>query len=1083
MIQKTGRYLLSVLLALALVLGLLPVMDLTAKAEDNVVFVTKGGTFYKEDIDFSKTYIFYLDSGQEYSLTIDARSVAQDPGPYLFVKNCSNSQAEQGWGVQTGNASFRSIWALYIRSDRSAVIDGAFKWPNGQGGYTGYPRHISGGNAWKLHFTSDGYTLESCKLKEPTYTVREVSLLCSDEAQPLLQASGESGPRHYRYKLDGTPWYEPGGQWSAWSTDVPTAQASGTYMVQWYSDFTEEWIGKGSEETPAQTVFTRIFDKAFPKPTLEGYSEPYDAESHSVTMTDVAEEGESEPVYYYRTSEDGNKWGEWFATAPTRTDVGVTYVQAYRRGDETHADSEVTDAVQIEINKADPTANAPTVPTMTYRNGQKLSEVALPNPEGNTEGTWSWNENPDLDTIGENQYSAKFTPRDTKNYNIVSDVKVTVTVDRADPTAFAPSALTAKYGQTLSALTLTNPNGNTPGAWTWKDTPETTVVGDTGEHSFEVVFTPEDGVHFKPASGSVTVTVERADPTAVAPAPTATYGQTLSAVTMTNPEDNTPGKWAWADSGETSVGAAGSHTFKASFEPEDKANYNSVSDVVVTLTVNKAEVTAPVIDSKEYNGQLQTAAVDENNALYDIVLNKGGTDVGEYQVVLALTDPANYRWEDGGKANKVLSFRITKTQAPVVEVPTPVAVTYNPDRTLANAPLPEGWAWTDNTVKPTVVNNGYAAALTVDDDNYDYTGVQGYDPDTHKVTRTLALTVNKAEVTAPFIVPKTYNGQPQTPDVPSTELFSVRIGNCVTVGEYGVVLTLADADNYKWTDSDEATNTLTFEIKKAIAPAVIVPYPDAVIYGPKSTLAKVDLPTGWAWTDDTIVPTVDNSGYPAALDVDDRNYDYTGEQGYDPDTHKVTRTVALTVYKAAQELVMGPMAKTPTYTGSAQELVSAGSAPDGEMQYALGTETKATQPYTTSIPTATDIGTYYVWYRVVGDDNHESTDELGPVEVALAPSPEFGEPDFILPEQLKVLDESAFEGVTSLTIVDAHNCTSIGKDAFKGTGLEQIRLPKDCEIDPEAFGEQRICVFAPAGGTTEAFCADYDNLVFIAEAE
>ena len=94
-----------------------------------------------------------------------------------------------------------------------------------------------------------------------------------------------------------------------------------------------------------------------------------------------------------------------------------------------------------------------------------------------------------------------------------------------------------------------------------------------------------------------------------------------------------------------------------------------------------------------------------------------------------------------------------------------------------------------------------------------------------------------------------------------------------------------------------------------------------------------------------------------------------------------------------------------------------------------------------------------------------------------------GTPDFILPEQLKVLDESALEGVPSLTLVDAHSCAAIGRDAFKGTGLEQIRLPKDCEIDPEAFGEQRICVFAPAGGTTEAFCADDDNLVFVAEAE
>jgi len=43
------------------------------------------------------------------------------------------------------------------------------------------------------------------------------------------------------------------------------------------------------------------------------------------------------------------------------------------------------------------------------------------------------------------------------------------------------------------------------------------------------------------------------------------------------------------------------------------------------------------------------------------------------------------------------------------------------------------------------------------------------------------------------------------------------------------------------------------------------------------------------------------------------------------------------------------------------------------MQYALGTATEATQPYTTSIPTATNAGTYYVWFKVVGDATHVDT--------------------------------------------------------------------------------------------------------------
>ena len=72
--------------------------------------------------------------------------------------------------------------------------------------------------------------------------------------------------------------------------------------------------------------------------------------------------------------------------------------------------------------------------------------------------------------------------------------------------------------------------------------------------------------------------------------------------------------------------------------------------------------------------------------------------------------------------------------------------------------------------------------------------------------------------------------------------------------------------------------------------------------------------------------------------------------------------------------VTAPTAKTLTYNGQAQELVTAGSTDGGEMQYALGTATEVTGQYTASIPTKTNAGTYYVWYKVVGDENHVDTE-------------------------------------------------------------------------------------------------------------
>ena len=85
-----------------------------------------------------------------------------------------------------------------------------------------------------------------------------------------------------------------------------------------------------------------------------------------------------------------------------------------------------------------------------------------------------------------------------------------------------------------------------------------------------------------------------------------------------------------------------------------------------------------------------------------------------------------------------------------------------------------------------------------------------------------------------------------------------------------------------------------------------------------------------------------------------------------------------TITKADSAVTAPPTAKTLTENGQNQELVNAGSATGGNMQYALGTDatTAPTDGWGTSIPTATNAGTYYVWYKVVGDANHKNTEPV-----------------------------------------------------------------------------------------------------------
>jgi hypothetical protein len=94
-------------------------------------------------------------------------------------------------------------------------------------------------------------------------------------------------------------------------------------------------------------------------------------------------------------------------------------------------------------------------------------------------------------------------------------------------------------------------------------------------------------------------------------------------------------------------------------------------------------------------------------------------------------------------------------------------------------------------------------------------------------------------------------------------------------------------------------------------------------------------------------------------------------------------------------------------------------------------------------------------------------------------------PDFVLPAFLTEIGEEAFAEDTSLTIMDAGNCAKIDANAFRGcTNLKRIRLSQNCEIDDTAFADcvALRAVFAPAGGTTAAWCASHDvNFVPISQ--
>ena len=238
----------------------------------------------------------------------------------------------------------------------------------------------------------------------------------------------------------------------------------------------------------------------------------------------------------------------------------------------------------------------------------------------------------------------------------------------------------------------------------------------------------------------------------------------------------------------------------------------------------------------------------------------------------------------------------------------------------------------------------------------------------------------KTKLDSPVIASKTYTGSNQTATVAENEAYEVTVNAGGTnVGEYDVVLTLTDTKKYEWTtpDADDKTKvTLKFAITKASNEITVLTVADRT-YG-----EQADEPTATAkfGTPEFTYATSENGEYTATVPSAVGEYwvkaTVEGTSNYDG----AIKTAQFEIKKAASAVTTAPAAKTLVYTGSAQELVTAGAANGGTLNYKLGDG-----EWGTAIPAATDAGDYKVYYKVVGDESHSDTAETEiPVTIAKA---------------------------------------------------------------------------------------------------
>lgn len=190
------------------------------------------------------------------------------------------------------------------------------------------------------------------------------------------------------------------------------------------------------------------------------------------SLTDRTGDAKAQVTYYYNTTNSNSGGTEWKNIQPDTLSAGTRYYMYAELGETENYESFTTDCVKFWVMKAIPTCTKPTGLTAKY--GQKLSQIALPNPEGNTPGTWRWQE-PEtvLDQLGTRSFYADFKP-DNETYSEVLNVAIDVTVGPADGGSLKTVELAQKYTDT-SEHTYTPDWSGLPSGQTWRYNSEYSV--------------------------------------------------------------------------------------------------------------------------------------------------------------------------------------------------------------------------------------------------------------------------------------------------------------------------------------------------------------------------------------------------------------------------------------------------------------------------------------------------------------------------------------------------------------------------------------------------------------------------------
>ncbi len=471
----------------------------------------------------------------------------------------------------------------------------------------------------------------------------------------------------------------------------------------------------------------------------------------------------------------------------------------------------------------------------------------------------------------------------------------------------------------------------------------------------------------------------------------------------------------------------GAGTYTVHYKVEGTADYTGVAEATIDVTIGPKSIT-PKIELSEssyvYDGSKKepkitvkdgNAVIEEEQYTVAWAGTKGQTDAE--MLIAADTYTATIETVANGNYTFTATAEVTiaeATQDALKITGKPEHVRYGDTIVTLDTTGGSG----NGTVKWSLTTGGTSSTidpdtgrLTVKDTGSITVKAERTVPNYGTVSDSWTFTVEPKPVTAVVTVTgKTYDRTTDVADGAITAVVStsdlVDSGDTITITGLTGSYQDAGAGTGKTVVLDSTNASTTADPDKY---AVSYPATALADIAPKQVTVTVELSGDGLHTDTTATPkySYDYDGAEKTPDVtvtaDDGTElsagDYDVSYANNRNVGQATVTVAakaggnytfnavevkFTIQRAGAVLTSTPQAKDLTYDGTAQDLVSVGTATGGTVVYSLDKDDPA--GYSEAIPQKTNAGTYIVYYKVRGDANHADT-APSPVSVTIKPKP------------------------------------------------------------------------------------------------